>query len=217
MRGEAQLWVTGRAWCDGPSPHARGSHRLSHQLRAKRGSIPACAGKPPAPAAAAARSRVHPRMRGEAAAPARAGHARQGPSPHARGSPNALGGGTNVTGSIPACAGKPSPNAGTRTRGWVHPRMRGEAAGVGSHSLMGEGPSPHARGSRAKSSVTNTAPGSIPACAGKPDNLARMVWLMGVHPRMRGEAWRSRWRSRHPPGPSPHARGSRCIRHGSRA
>ena len=71
------------------------------------------------------------------------------------------------------------------------------------------GPSPRVRGSRRPHPVTRRAPGSIPACAGKPQAIHSSAQGVGVHPRVCGEAMAAYkvWPSF--PGPSPRVRGSR--------
>ena len=106
-RGEAADSAPGPTVIGGPSPRARGSHgggaRRPHDV----GSIPASAGKPTGGGGGTTPAWVHPRERGEATAEEEYGWLGQGPSPRARGSPDARGGGAGACGSIPASAGKP--------------------------------------------------------------------------------------------------------------
>ena len=57
----------GRCPCDttGLSPHVRGNHHQMRRDEPRRGSIPACTGKPPSDRRIAASYRVYPRMYGE--------------------------------------------------------------------------------------------------------------------------------------------------------
>ena len=91
----------------GRSPHARGSpQKLAGAVR-DGGSIPACAGEPGSGSFCAAVWGVDPRMRGGAPPRTHPGMTFLGRSPHARGSPGVLLGGSIDPGSIPACAGEP--------------------------------------------------------------------------------------------------------------
>ena len=49
----------------GPSPRVRGNRRSGRRYRGGRGSIPACAGKPPVASGGTATAEVHPRVCGE--------------------------------------------------------------------------------------------------------------------------------------------------------
>ena len=168
VRGEA-TWTDVKVWVDwGPSPRARGSQAIARPASPPDGSIPACAGKPSGTTLPCGRSRVHPRVRGEAGD--LSGYARcyLGPSPRARGSHEAMEDYLFYRGSIPACAGKPTRRISRDTAGRVHPRVRGEARPTHLYAPPVRGPSPRARGSLV---VTKSSPSyrrSIPACAGKP-------------------------------------------------
>ena len=52
---------------------------------------------------------------------------------------------------------------------------------------------------------------SIPACTGKPYDVAEQLTTSGVYPRMYGETYRKRRRCRSPTGLSPHVRGNRYV------
>ena len=153
------------------------------------GSIPACAGKPFSDFAMMAASRVHPtrvpgkptrrpptslsirvhpRVCGEAGAGAGSDSGGLGPSPRVRGSPSGGAAAGAVSGSIPACAGKPG----------LAQRMH--------DSRMG--PSPRVRGSPVLTPNDHPFSGSIPACAGKPVYRSDASSLITVHPRVCGEA-----------------------------
>ncbi len=168
LRGGATVNDADGMVANGPSPPARGSRRKASPAALRRGSIPACAGEPPARNTAASTARVHPRLRGGAAHRLDASATSEGPSPPARGSHLADRGQVARGGSIPACAGEP--RGGRRGAGAarVHPRLRGGAPGV-SRELRGLlGPSPPARGSPQPGTVAPRVLGSIPACAGEP-------------------------------------------------
>ena len=105
--GEAVASQTFGAGVAGPSPRVRGSHLQLLVPGLRRGSIPACAGKPPTSRPSCRSSRVHPRVCGEASAANRSAARPWGPSPRVRGSPLRPALCMSCQGSIPACAGKP--------------------------------------------------------------------------------------------------------------
>ena len=197
---------------NGPSPRVRGSPRSTGRRSASRGSIPACAGKPPSPAPRATGARVHPRVCGEAGGPVQWLIRGRGPSPRVRGSPAWLGETRPVEGSIPACAGKPVTPASRRHGATVHPRVCGEALGQHRANLAREGPSPRVRGSPYWRILRAPEDGSIPACAGKPNGTTARQGRRRVHPRVCGEATYRRTRQSAMAGPSPRVRGSHCQR-----
>ena len=71
------------------------------------------------------------------------------------------------------------------------------------------GPSPRVRGSRELVHRPVESPGSIPACAGKPDQKGVWRLVARVHPRVCGEAEVSVVDEPGQEGPSPRVRGSR--------
>ena len=107
MCGEAEDRHTVDTPVEGPCPRVRGSLDLHIGELVARGSIPACAGKPPDNAFDNRIARVHPRVCGEALAPDGDADVDPGPSPRVRGSPTSAMASSMISGSIPACAGKP--------------------------------------------------------------------------------------------------------------
>ena len=93
--------------CSGPSPRVRGSRAGGREDQGRRGSIPACAGKPSAEADSGVDAGVHPRVCGEARMRAASPSYTPGPSPRVRGSRRRSVVQGARAGSIPACAGKP--------------------------------------------------------------------------------------------------------------
>ena len=133
-------------------------------------------------------SQVHPRVCGEARSRRFAALGTAGPSPRVRGSRLRGRRGDGGEGSIPACAGKPAGwRVATEVRR-VHPRVCGEAAGPRHHHDPARGPSPRVRGSPPGGRGGCAAPGSIPACAGKPWFCRPATSRARVHPRVCGEA-----------------------------
>ena len=208
VRGEAEAR---HPLCEdgaGRSPRARGSHRRSLGGRNLHGSIPACAGKPSGKGCPIVRSRVDPRVRGEATATSGRRPAVMGRSPRARGSP-CPGPNTGApAGSIPACAGKPSKNTPNQSALQVDPRVRGEAQATDPIGLHVLGRSPRARGSPLLRISHRPWEGSIPACAGKPSDGGDKLPGLQVDPRVRGEASARLCPTRNREGRSPRARGS---------
>ena len=193
----------------GPSPRVRGSPARSARSRCRRGSIPACAGKPARAGARSRPGRVHPRVCGEAADLDLAPSQSRGPSPRVRGSPSNPSDGGATTGSIPACAGKPHPGGLCCDQERVHPRVCGEASVSRPATHRIQGPSPRVRGSPVLAEIPRYLHGSIPACAGKPPRCCQRQRAARVHPRVCGEAHVGRTSAARTPGPSPRVRGSR--------
>ena len=188
-RGESQTPGVRHFPCRGPSPRARGIRGRVFSFGAERGSIPASAGNPAAPAASTAISRVHPRERGESTA------ASVSRSPGRR--------------SIPASAGNPAALCRSASRRWVHPRERGESHRRRRALDLFQGPSPRARGIPARQAPPAENPGPSPRARGILMADARGGAMDRVHPRERGESLergRGRWSTG---GPSPRARGIR--------
>ena len=192
----------------GPSPRVRGSHGRPCGSHLRRGSIPACAGKPAAPTASLTMLRVHPRVCGEASATSRPCRTCTGPSPRVRGSRRYPSIPDSAGGSIPACAGKPHNGQHHQADRRVHPRVCGEALAPGRLRGSHLGPSPRVRGSLNWICRGHPYAGSIPACAGKPPFESRRCSAEGVHPRVCGEASMAAVPSVAVRGPSPRVRGS---------
>ena len=153
---------------EGLSPRVRGSRYAITYRAVLNGSIPACAGKPGCSATTADLAGVYPRVCGEARFWSSSNRWETGLSPRVRGSPGHRQGQSRPFGSIPACAGKPS-----RLLIWgllrrVYPRVCGEADNILAGTSGVAGLSPRVRGSRCFRASRSAAPGSIPACAGKP-------------------------------------------------
>ena len=110
-----------------------------------------------------------------------------GPSQHARGTQRGSHGSPRTWRSIPACAGNTARWPRIAENMAVHPRMRGEHPSQTGIGLPAFGPSPHARGTRARWVEDHAAGRSIPACAGNTDAGRNRGRGDRVHPRMRGE------------------------------
>ena len=166
--GESGLDDDARLAAEGPSPRVRGIPRAAVATVSLAGSIPACAGNPPAPAAVRHRRGVHPRVCGESEEERLPGQVQQGPSPRVRGIPGRAPAAGPAAGSIPACAGNPRRRRGRSTATGVHPRVCGESASRTRSWTDATGPSPRVRGIRRARRVALAEIGSIPACAGNP-------------------------------------------------
>ena len=159
----------------GRSPRVRGSPVRGGVGDAREGSIPACAGEPPAPRRRSRPVRVDPRVCGGARTPWPAVTSRTGRSPRVRGSRRLRHGPRRPPGSIPACAGEPRPSRARAWRRRVDPRVCGGARCRHHAPHSARGRSPRVRGSLFMGPAAAGVGGSIPACAGEP-GTARSVW-----------------------------------------
>ena len=196
----------------GPSPRVRGSPAHAAAAQTLRGSIPACAGKPCGRRSKQWSAGVHPRVCGEASVEPWRGGAAAGPSPRVRGSRTTGISPVFRSGSIPACAGKPSSTSCWCCCRRVHPRVCGEAARCPRVGENRPGPSPRVRGSRCRARGSRLSSGSIPACAGKPRPARSSGSRRRVHPRVCGEAPAPGEGGRLEAGPSPRVRGSPPVK-----
>ena len=210
MYGETISWSSGGSSAVGLSPHVRGNPSYAGLTGACRGSIPACTGKPRAPARQEDPGVVYPRMYGETASAGGNTDKETGLSPHVRGNHATRALIEPEMRSIPACTGKPARACRAFSMSRVYPRMYGETP-PGRRGAQGQGGlSPHVRGNRAAGGSAWRGCGSIPACTGKPRRRGGVQMRQGVYPRMYGETC-CRWRRR--PfhcGLSPHVRGNRA-------
>ncbi len=158
-----------------------------------------------------------------------------GRSPRMRGSPHRLACCVVVDGSIPAEAGEPSAcpsssgpstvdpracgGACKRTSFFLlergrSPRMQGASDGM-SARWMSYGRSPRKRGSQGAGLDRGRHMGSIPASAGKPDDIEEVLNVPGVNPRKCGGADVSTSVGGCASGRSPQVRGSRRLAEGA--
>ena len=172
----------------GLSPRVRGSRGTERGAKGLRGSIPACAGEPPARECPRSGTGVYPRVCGGSPADRLAAH--------------------RYTGSIPACAGEPcSPTWRTGVER-VYPRVCGGACVRASSKFTRRGLSPRVRGSPDLDGARDTAQGSIPACAGEPGSSGCRTATSRVYPRVCGGACTLARVVVPVPGLSPRVRGS---------
>ena len=131
-----------------------------------------------------------------------------GLSPRVRGSLRGVRAARGIRGSIPACAGEPRRGYGFSCPNTVYPRVCGGAVGR-SVTLSGIGGlSPRVRGSPAPRSSRSRRCGSIPACAGEPDQAGESAAVDWVYPRVCGGAAQDAVRAIYDLGLSPRVRGS---------
>ena len=212
VRGEHAQVTSQFARANGSSPRARGTHVFRRAPGSLHRFIPACAGNtlfPTLPRWAAA---VHPRVRGEHRALARVAVGAAGSSPRARGTPTPAQSRRGCPRFIPACAGNTrTTRAGSGARP-VHPRVRGEHAGMSDSLSPPVGSSPRARGTLANPCQRRCGGRFIPACAGNTLIFFLSPLPPPVHPRVRGEHPGRSGRRSDADGSSPRARGTRAER-----
>ena len=150
----------------GSSPLARGTPGADLACRRHSRFIPARAGNTASPSPRPRARSVHPRSRGEHLTDADIAETLSGSSPLARGTQADLGERAYIDRFIPARAGNTSTPRPGSTPTPVHPRSRGEHAGIRATYRDFDGSSPLARGTR-QSAMARLAIGRfIPARAG---------------------------------------------------
>ena len=152
----------------GLSPRVRGNRDPSSPQEASARSIPACAGEPSALAITGASIRVYPRVCGGTVGLAITTLGGDGLSPRVRGNRDDRRSRGGRDGSIPACAGEPTPSRRWRRRGRVYPRVCGGTAKTQRPVFGIEGLSPRVRGNQHILGGGAGNQRSIPACAGEP-------------------------------------------------
>ena len=114
-------------------------------------------------------------------------------------------------GSSPHARGTRRTSGNWMTCTTVHPRMRGERGLDQPGGFPLGGSSPHARGTLAKFAGAYCRSRFIPACAGNARSRQKACCPAPVHPRMRGERFRSSCVWFVLGGSSPHARGTQPL------
>ena len=193
----------------GLSPRVRGNPSRAPRAERSRRSIPACAGKARRWNPYARSQGVYPRVCGETAKKATSMGASRGLSPRVRGNPVVSVSGSAGPGSIPACAGKPCYQRAASATTGVYPRVCGETDGKLRETMTSAGLSPRVRGNHRHHGYRGSAPGSIPACAGKPTTSTRWTSPMRVYPRVCGETTCAAACCCRGSGLSPRVRGNR--------
>ena len=131
-----------------------------------------------------------------------------GSSPLARGTPELLGLASIRVRFIPACAGNSAYWLATSPIAAVHPRLRGELGRRLLNQSTAYGSSPLARGTPSKAGSAGTFERFIPACAGNSNDSRTQRRFKSVHPRLRGELFKTKKEAREFAGSSPLARGT---------
>ena len=193
---------------NGLSPRVRGNQPESGPRWVLPGSIPACAGEPPAMMRTLGRRAVYPRVcGGTVLVPAPAIQA-QGLSPRVRGNPAVSGLAAISSRSIPACAGEPSHRTRRRRCCPVYPRVCGGTVTLESRHDTRDGLSPRVRGNLQTAVGAAARNRSIPACAGEPLLRAQAYIPPTVYPRVCGGTPATASSAASPSGLSPRVRGN---------
>ena len=186
-RGEQNAQADAQKTACGSSPLARGTENEQITQTRRRRFIPAGAGNRPSSWLRLSSPAVHPRWRGEQCSLFPPDQVASGSSPLARGTALVCRLGSRQARFIPAGAGNRAENRAARNAAAVHPRWRGEQAGLGITAKIANGSSPLARGTVL---------------------IYIIQRLQAVHPRWRGEQKLHHHRPRLAAGSSPLARGT---------
>ena len=213
---------TGSVVHDGPrtlglSPRVRGNQPRGSGAESLLRSIPACAGKPSFLMLRSICFRVYPRVCGETAFGAFFTASWSGLSPRVRGNRSDAGQRSPRSRSIPACAGKPLQAGAIGSLGKVYPRVCGETTTAQAKNWPNTGLSPRVRGNHRSHQLAGRDGGSIPACAGKPEEKKKRVYIARVYPRVCGETMPLRFASSSIQGLSPRVRGNHGPSSGTRS
>ena len=131
-----------------------------------------------------------------------------GLSPRVRGNLGVLCVSSDSSGSIPACAGEPTPAPAWTSRAWVYPRVCGGTMGGLAGEERANGLSPRVRGNRMRRRQPTIRKRSIPACAGEPREIAPPLVSRAVYPRVCGGTGLPLGDDAPLPGLSPRVRGN---------
>ncbi len=208
IRGEHPAPHPGGQGARGPPPHTRGAPVPGDPAHEPRGTTPAYAGSTCCAKNPRARSRDHPRIRGEHSAKYLGDIMDQGPPPHTRGAHPCGACPCRCGGTTPAYAGSTAPPHKSNHRSRDHPRIRGEHGADRENGNLRPGPPPHTRGAQSAGSVAGSSPGTTPAYAGSTGLLGHHPVPHGDHPRIRGEHELMNSRASDGLGPPPHTRGA---------
>ena len=135
-----------------------------------------------------------------------------GLSPRVRGNHENVPTVTPSIGSIPACAGEPTPYVTRPTSSQVYPRVCGGTSWQRHGATASPGLSPRVRGNLSVDKFAKGFDGSIPACAGEPGQPLQELIVLAVYPRVCGGTGRTVSYSRPEGGLSPRVRGNRSLR-----
>ena len=193
----------------GLSPRVRGNPTPEAACTKPKGSIPACAGEPPASARWGGICKVYPRVcGGTRQSPTGTGQG-IGLSPRVRGNPELIPFSSPRKRSIPACAGEPDAAGGYWKATKVYPRVCGGTSGGLVAAACACGLSPRVRGNRGRQHGRVRVRRSIPACAGEPWRFSSKPAPDAVYPRVCGGTHQRKTSSLAGMGLSPRVRGNR--------
>ena len=189
MHGETLSIARGNGKTTGLSPRARGNQPRRRKPVPRPRTIPACTGKPLSAAPRPSLKEDYPRVHGETPSQEPSGHRDTGLSPRARGNPWPTRSKASLSGTIPACTGKPLAYPVESILERDYPRVHGETVSDTLDTLFGWGLSPRARGNLRHPARVAVQPGTIPACTGKPTRPADRIVFQKDYPRVHGETW----------------------------
>ena len=203
----------------GLSPRVRGNPFPTATEEEEPRSIPACAGEPSSSSRFRPAMKVYPRVCGGTACANRQSRPILGLSPRVRGNLLVFPPVGHAVGSIPACAGEPSPPAICRRILSVYPRVCGGTLTSWASRRLVQGLSPRVRGNHQQGFLRAAKAGSIPACAGEPQPPCGTPAGIAVYPRVCGGTLVAAFPSHQAAGLSPRVRGNpplpggwRCTR-----
>ena len=196
----------------GLSPRARGKPPTGGSSGSKAGSIPARAGETGRQMMPRFGAGVYPRARGGNRSRSVRRTTTSGLSPRARGKLARRARDKPQGGSIPARAGETLDREARGHQERVYPRARGGNRYTVPLHRQPAGLSPRARGKLARSCVSQSCTGSIPARAGETRSGPRRGAHWRVYPRARGGNLLRARRASTGSGLSPRARGKPCPR-----
>ena len=197
-----------RRCCAGLSPRVRGNPTNTYAQSGKAGSIPACAGEPPAVGAVQMGAGVYPRVCGGTRTILRRMGAYRGLSPRVRGNRGGADAALPRQRSIPACAGEPGRKFFGQSASAVYPRVCGGTTRLPQRKPTLQGLSPRVRGNPQRRYPDHRLYGSIPACAGEPPPQQRVCDSHQVYPRVCGGTMTGCWQRLTKAGLSPRVRGN---------
>ena len=174
-------------------------------------SIPACAGEPISLSFRASGCMVYPRVCGGTEEQPREETRKWGLSPRVRGNHwhgYCLG---RVERSIPACAGEPPEQVMQPCPLTVYPRVCGGTFSSPLQPPVRRGLSPRVRGNPPPRIETPPRIGSIPACAGEPQEILHRPCRLSVYPRVCGGTLWEPYSLPYIQGLSPRVRGNLIL------
>ena len=194
-------------------PRACGENvaQIRRYMEAK-GSSPRVRGKRRGPRPVRVPRPAHPRACGENLMSHQSFGARPGSSPRVRGKPAVTGEPAQVTGLIPARAGKTEARTVAYIRFGAHPRACGENERLETRVAQRPGSSPRVRGKLARAGDVGEVARLIPARAGKTGRGAGRTKGSTAHPRACGENLEELVAAAVSVGSSPRVRGKPSMK-----